>query len=222
VKIFHYISIHPEMIDGYTNLAVFKRAQLSQAAIFHSIDLRRFAFDSRGSIDDRPYGGGDGMVMRADCLEKAVKSIASKTHIILTSPQGKTWSQEHASRLSKTQDSIVFICGRFDGVDQRFIDQYVDEEFSLGNFILSGGELAALAMTESVIRLLPGVLGNEESSLNDSFSEKYDGGFEHPIYTRPPEFNGEKVPEVLLSGDHKDIEAWRKKEREKLNNHKNK
>jgi tRNA (guanine37-N1)-methyltransferase len=151
------------------------------------------------------------MVLRPEPLASAVREIENP-YVILTSPRGKVWQQSDAERLWAIDKPLVFVCGRFGGVDERFITNYVDEEISIGNFILSGGELAALVMVDSLLRLVSGVLGHEESSQIDSFSGKLGGQLEHPLYSKPPVFEHLEVPAVLLSGNHQAIEEWRKRE----------
>lgn len=212
----HFISIHPKFIKAYTEFGTFKAAQDKGLARIHTINLRDYAVDEHGSVDSRPYGGGDGMVLRPEPLAHAVQAIADKPYVILPSPRGKTWKQSEAQRLLEIDRPIVFICARFGGVDERFISHYVDEEISMGDFILSGGELAALSIVDSVLRFLPGVLGHGESAQIDSFSEKLSGQLEHPLYTKPPVFEEEAVPSVLVSGNHQAIEEWRKQASESL------
>ncbi len=207
---YFFITIHPQIISQYSALGVFLRAQKSAAASFAAINLRDFALDSRGSVDDRPYGGGDGMVLRPDILLRARESISAPCQVIYTSPGGKPWQQQDAERFASAKTSVVFICGRFGGVDQRFLERCVDAEFRLGDAVFAGGELPSLLICESILRLLPGVLGNDESAQSDSFSSKLNGKIEHPLYTRPEDFLGEKIPEVLVSGDHQAIATWRK------------
>lgn len=209
------ISIHPQFIYSYFQFGVLKSAQEKNLISIESINLRNYAIDKHGSIDSRPYGGGDGMVMRPEPLAAAVKTIENP-YVILTSPRGKIWKQSEAKRLLKIEKPLIFICGRFGGVDERFIEKYVDEEISLGDFILSGGELATLAIIDSMIRFIPEVLGHEESAQIDSFSEQLEGKLEFPLYSKPQTFEGSEVPEVLLSGNHKAIEEWRDAESQRI------
>jgi tRNA (guanine37-N1)-methyltransferase len=211
VKQISFITIHPAMIEAYRQMAIFRRAEEKKLAEFKVISLRDFAVDKHGSIDDRPYGGGDGMVMRADCLAQAVESLPVRPQVILPSPRGERWSDAVARQLVSLDKPLCFVCGRFGGVDQRFIDRYVDQEISLGDFIVSGGELPALTMVDTLLRLIPGVLGHEDSAELDSFSPALEGGLEYPLYTKPRELWGMEVPEVLTSGDHQEIAKWRKK-----------
>lgn len=211
----HIISIHPKFIESYMQFGTFKAAQDKDLVSIQAVNLREYAVDKHGSIDSKPYGGGDGMVLRPEPLAAAVNAIEN-SYVILTSPRGKIWQQSDAQRLLTLAKPLVFVCGRFGGVDERFITNYVDEEISIGNFILSGGELAALSMVDSLLRLIPGVLGNEDSSQIDSFSQKLGGQLEHPLFSKPPIFENIEVPPVLLSGNHQAIEDWRKQESEKL------
>lgn len=212
MKTFHVITIHPAFIDAYLKFGTLKSAMKKKAAEVIPINLRDFAIDRHGTVDDRPYGGGDGMVMRPEPLAAAIQSLPNKPHVILTSPKGKVWQQSDTHRLLAIEKPIAIVCGRFSGVDERFISNYVDEECSLGDFVMSGGELAALAILDSVLRLIPGVLGDERSPQVDSFTPAFGGGLEYPLYTKPEIFEGLAVPDVLRSGDHKKIEDWRSKE----------
>lgn len=213
---FSFVTIHPEFISSYLRFGVFSSATKSGACSFDVINLRDFAVDHHGSIDDRAYGGGDGMVMRPEPLARAVEHIRQESpnaKVVFPSPQGLLWKHSLAEdTVSKGIEHLVFICGRFGGIDQRFIDLYVDLQFSLGDFVLSGGELASLSIGDSLLRLIPGVLGNKDSSLNDSFAEGNDGLLEAPQYTRPPVFEGKAVPEVLMQGNHKLIKQWRQEQ----------
>ena len=210
-----FISIHPKIVELYASFGVLRAADSARVAKVNAVDLRDFAADKHGSIDDTPYGGGDGMVMRADCLAAALTSVKSKigadksVKVISMSPSGKLWSQGEAERFAASDDHLIFVCGRFAGIDQRFIDACVDEEFSLGDVVYGGGELPALLVAESILRLTPGVLGHQRSAMDDSFGEGLSGLLEYPSYTRPVEWNGKKVPDVLVSGDHKAIQKWR-------------
>lgn len=209
---FTFVTIHPDFISAYGKFGVMRAAQAKDLARIDVVNLRDHAIDKHGTVDDVPYGGGDGMVMRPEPLAAAVQAIRASTpsvQVILTSPAGKLWRQQDACEFAAKEQSLVFICGRFAGVDQRFIDGYVDQEYSLGDFVLSGGELAALAMADSILRFVPGVLGHAESAAQDSFAPGFQGGLEHPLYTRPQSFDGQPVPDVLTSGDHQAIAKWR-------------
>ena len=213
---FSFITIHPRIFDAYRQFGVLRAAESRNLARFQTIDLRDFAADKHGSIDAAPYGGGDGMVMRADCLENALNQVRSgldpgvKTKVLFTSPGGTPWTQAAAENLARSDDALVFVCGRFAGIDQRFIDRCVNLEYSVGDVVLAGGELPVLMMAESILRLVPGVLGSDVSAVEDSFGEGVQGLLEYPSYTRPPEWHGMKVPEILLSGNHNAINQWRR------------
>lgn len=211
-----FITVHPQIVEAYRSFGVFKSAELAALAKIDAVNLRDYAADKHGSVDDTPYGGGDGMVMRADCLGAALDSVVSdvlggiKPVVIYTSPAGRPWKHAEAQKLSQEKKPFVFICGRFAGIDQRFIDRCVDEDFSVGDVILAGGELPSMMIAESVLRLVPGVLGHAHSAVEDSFGEGLDGRLEYPSYTKPVEWRGEKVPDVLISGNHEAIAAWRR------------
>ncbi len=205
-----FVTIHPDFIHGYFTFGVFRAAADRGLAQLDVINLRNYAVDHHGSIDDRPYGGGDSMVMRPEPLRDALAKLPANARVILPSPAGALWTQAVACELAVETRPLVFLCPRFAGVDQRFIDRYVDDSFSMGPFIVAGGELPALMMADSLLRLVPGVLGNPESARRDSFSGDLEGMLEHPVFTRPQEFEGQAVPSVLLSGDHAAIEAWRR------------
>lgn len=194
------------MIQPILNASILKRAQNQGAVDFQVINFRDFSQNKHQSVDDTPYGGGAGMVLSVEPIYHALRSIEDidKAHIILLSPQGKVYDQGQAKTLS-TYDHLVLICGHYEGFDDR-IRSLVDQEISLGDYVLTGGEIAALAIADSVVRLLPGVLGDEDSYKLDSF---YDGLLDYPHYTKPRVFNQMEVPEVLLSGHHKNIDTWR-------------
>jgi tRNA (guanine37-N1)-methyltransferase len=204
-----FITIHPAMIDAYRQLAIFRRAEEKGLARLRVVSLRDFAVDHHGTVDGRPCGGGDGMVLRADCLGAAVDSLGGESQVVLPSPRGARWSDSLAREMLTISKPLVFVCGRFGGVDQRFIDRYTPQEISLGDFIVSGGELPALTIVDTLLRLIPGVLGHEESAQVDSFSPAFGGCLEFPLYTKPREIWGMTVPEVLMSGDHQGIAKWR-------------
>ena len=203
-----FVSVFPQFISEYFSFGVFRVAQQKELAEFQSIDLRHFATDRHGTVDDRPFGGGDGMIMKPDSLAAAIESI-NPDQVVLLSPGGRVWNQEQAEVFSTSNQHVAFICGRFGGIDQRFIDQFVDLEVSVGDFVLSGGELPALMLVDSIVRLIPGVLGHPDSAQIDSFAPALDRMLEAPQYTRPREFRGVEVPEVLLSGHDLKIQNWR-------------
>lgn len=212
---FYVITVHPRIVDAYNQFGVFAAADSKGIARVSPLNLRDYAVDRHGSVDDSPYGGGDGMVLRPEPLAAAIDGLGAqgvKPRVLLTSPAGRPWVHAEAVQLAASEEPIAIVCGRFGGIDQRFIERYVDAEYSVGDVVLAGGELPALMMIESILRLVPGVLGHAESAALDSFGEALDGGLEHPLYTRPPEFQGLKVPAVLMSGDHAAIAAWRRAE----------
>jgi tRNA (guanine37-N1)-methyltransferase len=206
-----FITLFPEVLPPLLNFSILKRAQQKNLVEFQVIDLRKFGQGAHLTVDDKPYGGGTGMVLKADVLAEALKSVKTeKSRVILTSASGKTYKQEKARALSKKEDLII-ICGHYEGVDQRFIDNYVDEEISIGDYVLTGGELPALVLADSITRLLPGVLEKEDATTEESFENNL---LEYPHYTRPENFEGTKVPEILLSGNHQEIKKWRKTQSE--------
>lgn len=198
------------MISPILNASILKRAQTNQAVSFELINFRDFSTNKHQTVDDTPYGGGAGMVLSIKPIDLALKSIEGydKAYKILLSPQGKTYHQSKAKSLVP-YDHIILICGHYEGFDER-IRLLVDEEISIGDYVLTGGEIAAMAVVDSVVRLLPGVLGDENSFINDSF---YDGLLDYPQYTKPRNYMGMEVPEVLLSGHHRKIEDWRNQKR---------
>lgn len=205
---FDFLTIFPDVFSSYLNESILKRAQAKKKVSFYFHDLRKFATDKHRTVDDRPYGGGVGMVMKVEPIYKALKALPkAKRRVLLMSAKGKTFTQADAKRLSKYKN-IAIICPRYEGVDERVID-YVDEEVSIGNFVLTGGELPAMMIADAITRLLPGVLGKDESSYDESHSEP--GVLEYPQYTRPEVFMKKRVPKELMSGDHKAIAVWRAK-----------
>lgn len=208
---FDIITIFPDMFQAYLGESILKRAILKGLLDVRLYDIRDFTTDKHRTVDDYPYGGGSGMVMKIGPIYNAVQAINSdgiERHVIMLSPQGKTYDQKKAEAFSTGEKRVLFICGRYEGIDERVKENLVDEEISVGDYVLTGGELAALVIIDSVARLVPGVLGDDESSVEESFSW---GLLDYPHYTRPPEFMGMKVPEVLLSGNHKEILKWRRK-----------
>ena len=207
------LTLFPEMFPGPLGESIIGRAAARELARIQAIDLRRFAHDARGTVDDKPYGGGPGMLMKVEPIVEAVESVRRpESVVILTSPRGERFNQRLAAELAKERH-LVIIAGHYEGVDQRAIELAVDREISLGDFVLTSGNLAAMVMADAIVSLLPGVLGHDESSVDESHSA---GLLEYPQYTRPPEFRGLKVPEVLLSGDHGRVDAWRQRQSERL------
>lgn len=205
---FDILTIFPDLLESPLKEGIIRRAVEKKLADINIINLRDFAEGPHSMTDDRPFGGGEGMVMKPEPLGRAVENISSETpaaHVILLTPQGRSYNQQVAEELSE-QKRLVLVCGRYEGVDERFIEQYVHDEISIGDFILTGGELAAMVLIDSIIRLLPGVLGCAASAENDTFSRSM---LKHPQYTRPRDYRGLLVPEQLLSGNHKEIAAYR-------------
>lgn len=228
---FDIITIFPNIFDSYFNESIIKRAKAAGAIEINTYNLRDYTKDKHRNIDDTPYGGGAGMVMRVEPIYNAVTALKSqfpisnfqsisnvqdsndkkireiKTRVILFSAKGKRFTQADAHRLSE-YDQLIMICGRYEGVDERVAENIVDEEISIGDYVLTGGEIPAMVVVDSIARLLPGVLGNDQSAVIESHSEE--GYLEYPQYSKPEEFEGWKVPEILLSGNHGEIEKWRK------------
>lgn len=206
------LTLFPEMFEGVFNTSMMKRAQEESAVNFSVVDFRDYSTNKHRKVDDYPYGGGAGMVLKPeplfDAVEDVTKHAKKRPRVLLMCPQGERFTQEKAEELAQ-EEELVFICGHYEGYDERIREHLVTDELSIGDFVLTGGELAAMTMIDSIVRLLPNVLGNEVSPEDDSFST---GLLEHPQYTRPASYRGYDVPEVLLSGDHARIEAWRKKE----------
>lgn len=207
---FDVLTIFPDLLRSPLEEGILRRARQTEQITVTITNIRDFATDRQSMTDDRPFGGGEGMVMKAEPLAAAVRSVRKKEgqppRVILLSPQGKTFDQQRANQLAQDEKQLILVCGRYEGLDQRFIDHYVDEEISIGDFILTGGELAAMIIIDAVSRQIPGVLGCAASASEDSFNR---GGLKYPQYTRPREFEGEQVPEILLSGDHSRIAQWR-------------
>lgn len=204
----YILTLFPGSFSPVLNSSILRRAQEKNLVRFHLIDLRNFGIGKHRSVDDRPYGGGAGMVLRADILAQAVNSIVKKkrkARVVLMSASGKPLTQDKARDFSRL-DQLIIVCGHYEGVDQRFIEKYVTEEISIGDYVLTGGELPAMVVIDATTRLIPGVLEKEEATREESFSTQL---LEYPQYTRPEEFEGEKVPQVLLSGNHQQISHWR-------------
>jgi len=207
---FDVITIFPKIFEPVFNESILKRAQEKKKVKIRVHDLRDYTTDKHRKVDDRPFGGGPGMVLGPQPLFDAVKEIKTKkkARVILTTPAGKVFDQKTAQRLVKYQQLII-ICGHYEGVDDRVRQNIVDESISIGDYVLTGGEPAAMVLTDCVARLVPGVLGKKESLAFESFGENL---LEYPHYTRPANFRGMKVPNMLLSGNHQEIEAWRKQQ----------
>lgn len=220
------LTLFPEMLQGALDSSILKRAQSPH---LHDqppleitlVNIRDFATDKHKTTDDRPYGGGAGMVMKVEPIDKALQSIMNQStsqlanqRTILTSARGRLFNQQLAQEYAQL-DELIIICGHYEGVDQRVSDHLVDEEVRIGDYVLTGGEPAALVIADAVARLIPNVLGNDQSATHESHSEP--GYLEYPQYTRPEEYKKWKVPEVLLNGNHKEIEEWRKKQAASLN-----
>lgn len=200
------ITIFPRMLDGFLGESMMKRAGNLGAVTFRTVDLRDFTSDRHRTTDDRPYGGGPGMVMKPEPLFKAVASVRKEnSRVILMSPQGRPFNQSIARDLSSSSH-LIFICGHYEGVDERVREALVDDELSIGDYVLTNGVLPAAVVIDTVVRLLPGVLGGEGAADQESFSH---GLLEYPHYTRPEEYEGRRVPDVLLSGNHEEIRRWR-------------
>jgi tRNA (guanine37-N1)-methyltransferase len=209
---FDILTIFPNIFDSYLKESIIARAIEEKHIEIHVHDIRDYTKNKHKRVDDVPFGGGAGMVMTPQPLDDAIQHVKklNKGPVIFLTPQGQTFSQIKAEKfVSKAQD-LILLCGRYEGIDQRIRDLHVDQEISIGKFVLTGGELPAMVMVDAISRLIPGVLGKEESHQEDSFSKALDRKKEYPHYTRPATFKGMDVPEVLLSGHHKKIETWRK------------
>lgn len=207
------LSIFPEMFEGVFGHSILKKASEKEAVHYNVVNFRDFADNKHQTVDDYPYGGGAGMVLKPQPIFDAVANLkeqakSSAPRVILMCPQGERYTQKKAEELAK-EEHLIFICGHYEGYDERIREHVITDEISIGDYVLTGGELGAMVIIDSVVRLLPGVLGSEESHIQDSFST---GLLEHPHYTRPADFRGLKVPDVLISGNHRLIEEWRMKE----------
>jgi len=220
------ITLFPEMFKGPFGESIVKRAQEKGLVEIEIHNLRRWAVDKRGTVDDRPYGGGTGMILMIEPIYQGLKELKSKvksqkSKVILLDPRGKVFNQKIAKRLSK-QQHLIFICGHYEGVDERVRKHLADEVISIGDYILTGGELPAMVITDAIVRLLPGVLEKQEATKFESFSDLKIGKskigklLEYPQYTRPENFLGWKVPKILLSGNHQKIAEWRRKKAKEL------
>ena len=213
---FDIITIFPEFFREAIDCGILRRARHAGLVEVTAHDLRQWTTDKHHVVDDRPFGGGDGMVLKPEPIFAGVEALTGasrkedlppRTRVVLLSAQGQGFSQALAQDISQTSSHVVLLCGRYEGVDERVAEALATDEISIGDYVLSGGEPAAMVVIDAVVRLLPGALGSETSALFESFSE---GLLDHPQYTRPPDFKGMKVPEILLSGNHAEIERWRK------------
>jgi len=206
------VTIFPEFFSGPLGLSIPSRAAAAGSVSYNIIDLRDFTHDKHRTVDDSPYGGGPGMVMKPQPFFEAVEWLKTKPPIALLSPRGRVFAHADAERFSKCQE-LTLLCGHYKDIDQRVADHLATEEISLGDFVLSGGEAAALAIIDATVRLLPGAMSDLESARTDSF---FGRGLSAPSYTRPPEYRGHSVPDILLSGDHAKIAKWREEESQRL------
>ena len=206
------LTLFPEMCRAVFSESILGRAIGKGVIEVYARDIRDYTLDKHNRVDDTPYGGGMGMLMQAqpiyDCWQALCEELGKKPHLIYLSPQGQTLTQQRARELSQ-MDNLVLLCGHYEGIDERVLEEIVDEEISLGDYVLTGGELPALVLTDCVARMVPGVLPNEEAFSQESH---YDGLLEHPQYTKPYEWNGKTVPEVLISGHHANIEKWKREQ----------
>ena len=216
MKKFQIITLFPEMFSGVLNASMLWKAQKDNLAQFEIINLRDFGLGPRKTVDDTPYGGGDGMLLKIEPLVAAIESAKNnnpRAKVLLMTPSKNEWNQQKAAQFAASDDDFIFVCGRYEGFDAR-IEKFVDEKISVGKYILTGGEIPAMAIIDSVARLIPGVLGGENSAEIESYSDG--NNLEFPQYTRPEKFRDMKVPEVLLSGNHAEIKRWREIESSKL------
>ena len=204
------ITLFPEMFTPVLGDSIIGRAQKSGALEIHCHQLRDYAFDKHRRVDDTPYGGGMGMLMKAEpialCFEDICDKIGKRPHFVYMSPQGKTLTQQRLKEIAEIEN-VCILCGHYEGVDQRLLDEFIDEEISIGDYVLTGGELPAMVMMDSISRMVPGVLSNNECFTEESH---FNGLLEYPQYTKPSVWRGKEVPEVLMSGHHANIEKWRK------------
>lgn len=208
---FHVLTLFPELIDSVCRESILGRAAEDGLVDVRCVNIRDFSHDKHLHVDDAPFGGGAGMVMQAEPIDEAFRSLSLSSpnpHVIYLSPKGRTLCQSVVEELAK-EDELVLLCGHYEGVDQRILDEIVTDEISIGDYVLTGGELGACVLIDAVSRYVPGVLGNESSTDDESFAGKF---LEYPQYTRPRVFHGAEVPEVLLNGNHEEIRKWRLKE----------
>lgn len=215
---FDIVTIFPEFFREAFDYGIIRKARTAELVEIKAHDLRAWTTDKHRSVDDRPFGGGDGMVFKPEPVFAAVEELTGETQragyseatrVVLLSPQGRVLTQRLAQDFASNATHVVLICGRYEGVDERVVEALVTDEVSIGDYVLSGGEPAALVVIDTVVRLLPGALGSETSAIHESFSE---GLLDHPHYTRPPELRGLKVPDVLLTGNHVEIARWRREQ----------
>ena len=214
-KKFQVITLFPGMFTGVFENSMMWKAQKDDIVQLSTVDLREFGLGPRRSVDDKPYGGGDGMLLMIEPLTKAVQAAKANdpdAKVLLMTPRGQRWKQALAQEYSKTEHGYIFICGRYEGYDERILE-LVDEEISIGDYVLTGGELPAMTIVDSIVRLIPGVLGGEGSAAIESFSDGET--LEFPQYTRPVEYEDKRVPDVLLSGNHAKIAKWRNEQSKK-------
>ena len=219
MKAYDIVTLFPEMFDAIADFGVTRRGLDEKAWELKCWNPREFAVNAYKTIDDRPYGGGPGMVMMAEPLKAAIDAAAQRQaaqgverpKVVYVTPQAKPITDAGIRELAK-EDGLIFLCGRYEGIDERLIESRVDLEVSIGDYVLSGGELAVMVLVDAMVRLLPGVLGDGQSAVEDSFSPSRDGLLDHPHYTRPENWNGASVPAVLMSGDHAKIAVWRRKQ----------
>lgn len=209
---FHVLTLFPEMIENGMNTSITGRAIAKGLLSLEAVNIRDFAFNKHQKVDDYPYGGGAGMLMQAEPVFLAYDSIASrigkKPRVVYLTPQGKVFNQEMAREMAQ-EEELVFLCGHYEGIDERVLEEIVTDYVSIGDYVLTGGELPAMVMMDSISRMVPGVLNNQESGETESFSENL---LEYPQYSRPESWHGKKVPDVLLSGHHANVEKWRREQ----------
>lgn len=215
---FDIVTIFPDFFREAFDYGIIRRARNAELVAMRAHDLRKWATDKHHTVDDRPFGGGDGMVFKPEPIFAAVEDLTGVSQraqypadqrVVLLSPQGRVFTQELAQDFARTASQVVLVCGRYEGVDERVVEGLVTDEISIGDYVLSGGEPAALVVIDAIVRLVPGALGSETSAVNESFSE---GVLDYPHYTRPPELRGMSVPEVLLTGNHAEIARWRREQ----------
>ncbi len=209
---FHVLTLFPEMIEAGMHTSITGRAMDKGLLSLHTVNIRDYAEEKRkGRVDDYPYGGGAGMVMQAEPVWRAIMAVRQerpKARVLYMDPQGKVFNQEMARELAAEED-LIFLCGHYEGIDERVLEEAVTDHVSIGDYVLTGGELPAMVMMDTISRLVPGVLSNEDSAVSESFEESL---LEYPQYTRPEEWHGKKVPQILLSGHHANVDIWRRQQ----------